>query len=388
VAADTFFPDRPSGLGRVAWDIAQLMRDRGHKVTVFCRKQKPEDKEVSRHEDVEVVRFQFPQTFSLDPFKVQKQIRAGLHVEKKYLSGAQFDLIHIHSPIHGFIVSKCFGHQTRYVYTVHSPAVLEQQVNWKAQGLVGRIKWLGRGQFKKLEGGLLQKVDKIHTLSQFTKNAINSFYGVGSKVTVIPHWCREDFFRQYTKQEARKMLNWPEDSKILFSVRRLSPRMGLDVAIKALGPLLKAYPDVFFALVGSGPLEKSLKQLVQSLGVTNKVLFLGRVSDDTLKRCYEAADLLVLPTRELECFGLPVLESLAYGLPVISTDATALPESMEPILPECIVPAGDIGKLRQKIRAYLEERLDLPSSESLISYVKQHYGLQVIAPRIVKLLES
>lgn len=389
VAVDTFFPDRPSGSARVAWDIAQLMRDRGHKVTIFCCKQNSDDEEVSEYENVKIVRFRFPDTFSLDPFKLRKQTKAGLKVAARYLATANWDVAHIHLPIQGNIIYRLLGTTVRYIYTVHSPAVLECKIKWLSSGITGRVKWiLGRNQVRKLEGRLLQKADKIHTLSNFTKGSIDNFYKVGGKVTVIPHWCRKDFFRQYSKQEARRILDWPEGSKILFSVRRLAPRMGLDIAIKALAPLLKAYSNVFFALAGAGSLEKSLKQMAQSLGVDEKVWFLGRVNDETLKRCYEAADLFILPTRALECFGLPVLEAFAFGLPIISTDAAALPELIRPILPQCIVPAGSEDALKEKITAYLEDRLQFPSPETLVTFVKVRYGAEVISPLIAKLIEN
>ena len=48
---------------------------------------------------------------------------------------------------------------------------------------------------------------------------------------------------------------------------------------------------------------------------------------------YEAADLFVLPTTALECFGLITMEAFAHGCPVLSTDAAAVPESMRPIMP-------------------------------------------------------
>ena len=389
VVVDVFFYDFPGGAARVAWDIAQLMRDRGHKVTIFCCWQKPEDKEVSWYEGIEVVKFQFPETFSLDPFKIQKQIRAGMRVAEKHLTHTKWDVVHIHLPIQGNIVYELFGPAVRYVYTVHSPIVLENKINWLSSGIAGRIKWmLGRNQIRRLEGGLLQKMNKIHTLSNFTKNSIDSFYGVGSKITVIPHWCRKDFFRQHNKREARKILNWPEDSKILFSVRRLVSRMGLDIAMKALAPLLKTYSDVLFVLAGAGPMEESLKRLVYFLDVTDKIWFLGPVSDETLKRCYEASDMFIMPTLALECFGLPILDALAFGLPVISTDAAAIPELMKPILPDCIVPAGNVEALMEKVRAYLENRLDLPEERELVNYVKERYSFEVISHRMIKFLES
>ena len=66
VAVDTFFCDRPSGSARVAWDIAKVVRDSGHNVTVFCKKSNPSLEDKSENEGVKVVRFEAPKTFSLD----------------------------------------------------------------------------------------------------------------------------------------------------------------------------------------------------------------------------------------------------------------------------------------------------------------------------------
>ena len=389
VGVETFFPDKPGGAERVAWDFAQIMRNNGNDVTIFCSKQSPDAEDISEYKGIKVVRFAIPKTKSLDPFKMHRQKTAGVAAARKYLGSTHWDLVHIHIPLYGKILYEIFGDSPRYIYTVHSPIVMEQEANWSAQGLTGKIKLLfGKRLLKNLEGSMLRRVDCIHTLSEFTKQAIDKYYGVGNKVTVIPHWCRDGFWRQHSKTEARSKLGWPQDAKMLFSIRRLAPRMGLDIAIKALAPLFKIYPDVIFALAGSGELEVPLKQLTHSLGVTDKVWFLGQVSDDTLKRCYEAADLFILPTRSLECFGLPVLEALAYGLPVISTDAAALPELMGTILPECIVSAGNVEELRQKIQTYIEGKLNMPSHEVLISYVKKNYDRNIISSRIVKLLEG
>ena len=163
--------------------------------------------------------------------------------------------------------------------------------------------------------------------------------------------------------------------------------MGIDVAIKALAPLLKTNANAIFAIAGSGTMEQHLKQMSQSLNVGNKIWFLGRVSDEILKNCYEASDLLLLPTSALECFGLPILEALSYGLPVISTDAAAIPELMKPILPNCIVEAGNVEALRQKVKEYLDCQLELPCSENLLNYVK-NYDSKVIIPRIISFLEN
>lgn len=387
VAVDAFFPDRPCGAGRIAWDIAQVMRDRGHHVTVFCRKQKPDCDQVRNHEGVRVIAYEMPRSFSLDPLKVSKRISAGSAVAQKHLMDTKWDTVHIHFTSVGKMAYNALGPDNNYVYTMHSPDILEQQINWAAQGLPGKIKlMLGEGLVKKMEQEMLNISSRIHVLSNFTKEAIKQLYGLGHKVTVIPHWYKKDFLRTSSKKEVRHILDWHSDARILFSVRRLESRMGLDIAIKALEPLLKTYPDVFFAIAGEGPLEKSLKQLAQSLGVADKVWFLGQVSDDVLKKCYEAADLFILPTRKLECFGIIILEALAFGLPIISSDAGAIPELMRPILPNCIVPAGNVSKLREKVQDFLTGTLDIPSSQKLLDYLKSRFSLEMIEPKLWDLL--
>jgi glycosyltransferase involved in cell wall biosynthesis len=387
--ADYWFKDVPGGMARVAWDIAQLMQKQGHQVTLFCRRKHPTDPAISEANGIKIIKYSFPKTLSLDPFKIYKQINAAFEACKEYLSQTRFDIIHIHNPQEGAALYRLFGSAAKYVYTVHSPIVMEQEIIWGSQGVPGKIKLLlGKGTLRNLEGGLLRKVQKIHTLSQYTKSKLEEFYGVGHKVIVIPHWCREDFIRTQSLSEARRKLGWPVATRIFFSIRRLEWRMGLDVAIKAVAPLLIKYPDVYFMIAGAGSLEQNLKQLCVSLGVSDKIQFLGRVSDAMLKNCYEAADLFVLPTRALECFGLPVLEAFAYGLPVISTDAAALPELMKPILPQWIVPAGDAEALRCKLEAYVNHRLVLSDNENVTKYVFENYSKQAIVPRLCQLLEQ
>jgi len=387
IVVDTFFGDCPTGSARVAWDIAKLMRDRaGATITMFCSKSREDAPETSEHEGVRIVRFGRPRTLSLDPFKRRKWIRCGIEVARRHLPGKKWDLVHVHSPVQGTVARSVVGDDTRYVYTVHSPAVLEEYAKREGEGVLGKLKLLGTRELKRWEGDLLRRADRIHTLSQFTRDTIERLYGVGHKVTVIPHWCREGFHRESSREQARARLKWPQDAKILFSVRRLVQRMGLDTAIEALGPLLKQRQGAYFALAGGGPLEKPLKQLAQRLGIADRVWFLGRVDDDTLRRCYEAADCFLLPTRSLECFGLIAIEAFSYGLPVISTDTSAIPEVMNPILPECVVPAGNMLKLRDKIHQYLQGRLHLPTADALTSYVVNRFGPDVIVPKFDKLL--
>jgi phosphatidylinositol alpha-1,6-mannosyltransferase len=104
------------------------------------------------------------------------------------------------------------------------------------------------------------------------------------------------------------------------SVARLVPRKGVDTVIRAL-PALRA--EVEYRVVGSGPDEARLRQLAHSLGVEDRVQFLGRLDDRALGDEYQRCTLFVLPSRrtadgDLEGYGLVYFEAAAWGRPVIA----------------------------------------------------------------------
>ena len=193
--------------------------------------------------------------------------------------------------------------------------------------------------------------------------------------------------RGHSKAEARRMLGIAEDERYLFTVRGHGPRYGLDVAVRAIAPLARA-GRCRFCLAGDGPLRPSLEALSRELGVEDRIHFPGRLDDEALTLWYEAADLFLLPTTALECFGLITLEAFAFGCPVLSTDACALPETMAPIMPDFLVPAGDEAALRAKLEAFLDGRLVPPPPERLLEYLEERYGESQVLPKLFALLEG
>jgi rhamnosyl/mannosyltransferase len=68
-------------------------------------------------------------------------------------------------------------------------------------------------------------------------------------------------------------------------------------------------------------MEAELKMLASELGVSNRMIFAGEVSDDELPLYYQAADVFALPSNSrAEAFGMVILEAMASGLPILSTE--------------------------------------------------------------------
>ncbi|MCC6357327.1 MAG: glycosyltransferase family 4 protein [Phycisphaerales bacterium] len=390
VAVDDCFLDRPGGMGRVAWDVACLMRDAGHAVTLAAvdHNPRPGRGPVVEEQGVRILRYARPAPAAWDPRRMGKLVSAAGAGLRRHLPGEKFDVAHLHSPFTGAGVLEGLPPDQRYVYTMHSPVTLESEINWGKQGLLGRVKkWLGMPRLLKLEGGILRGARRIHTLSQFTRGWIGRLYGLADKVSVIPHWRRPELRREIDKAAARKALGWPLDEKIVFTVRIHGPRYGLDVAIRAIGPLTKSHGCRFY-IGGDGPLRPTLEALARELGVSDRVRFMGRLSDPDLKLAYQAADLFVLPTLALECFGLITVEAMSFGVPVIGTDAGATPEILEPLLPNCIVPAGGVATLAERVRSFLDGKLVTPDEQTIIDHIESRFSRDVVAPQLVEMLES
>jgi glycosyltransferase involved in cell wall biosynthesis len=133
--------------------------------------------------------------------------------------------------------------------------------------------------------------------------------------------------------------------RVLF-VGRFVYYKGVDVLIEAMarcaGTLL---------LVGDGPLEPALRQRAIALGIQDRVVFAGRVSDEDLPAYYQASDVFVLPSiARTETFGVVQVEAMAAGLPVVSTNLpTGVPWVNQHGVSGLVVPPADAGQLADAI---------------------------------------
>jgi len=97
--------------------------------------------------------------------------------------------------------------------------------------------------------------------------------------------------------------------------------------VEAFAPVARAHPNVRLILTGrAGPLESAIVELVDRLGLRDRVVRTGRIERAQLDTLLALARALVFPST-YEGFGLPVIEALRVGCPPIVADTTALPEA-------------------------------------------------------------
>jgi glycosyltransferase involved in cell wall biosynthesis len=95
--------------------------------------------------------------------------------------------------------------------------------------------------------------------------------------------------------------------------------MGIENLICAMQDIVKSLTDIYLIIGGTGPLRNELITMTRRLKLDQYIHFTGFIPEEVLPAYYQAADLFVLPTIELEGFGLVTLEALASGTPVLGT---------------------------------------------------------------------
>lgn len=109
----------------------------------------------------------------------------------------------------------------------------------------------------------------------------------------------------------RAALDTPSDAPLLLALGRLHKVKAHDIALEALAQI----PGAYLWIAGTGPLEAELRALAQTLGVADRVRFLGWRED--AGALYTAADLCLFPSR-YEPLGNVVIQAWAHGLPVVA----------------------------------------------------------------------
>jgi glycosyltransferase involved in cell wall biosynthesis len=196
----------------------------------------------------------------------------------------------------------------------------------------------------RLEEKALRACDAILVVSGFMRSRLKALHPSipDGKLHLVPGAVDLERF-----QPVGSRRGIPGEGPVLLSVRRLVPRMGLENLIDAMGAVRERFPGAQLVIGGEGPLRDELERRADG----KPVRFLGFVPDEELPALYRAADLFVLPTRELEGFGLVAIEAMACGTPVVGTPVGAIPEVLDP---EFLLPGTDAGAIARGIVKFLE----------------------------------
>ena len=374
-----------SGAGggeRVLWEHARGLARRGHAVTVLGRAANGAPAATLERDGVRVVLFATGGR-SRAGF-VREAVFAARAAARGILAAAPVDVLNVYQPLSGYgVLRLAAARRVPALYTFLSPAPLEYRARRRMTrhhvgGVIGRV---GTVALWALERACLRRAGRIQILSDYSAEQLWQLYRIAEERLVkIPggvDLCH--FHPSDDRAGVRTRLGVPKDAPLLLTVRNLEVRMGLDTLLRALPRVIARRPDVQLLIAGAGSQRAELDALAVSLGIAANVRFLGFVPEVELPLCYQAADAFVLPTRDLEGFGLVTIEALACGTPVLGTPIGATPELLDPLDPALLFEAATSDAIGAGVLRFLE-RLDRDAAgiarlrHAARLHAERHYG--------------
>lgn len=377
-AAHDFYPDPGSGgTGRYVYETSRRLVDRGHRVSVITRRRG--DRPVRSVVDgISVYRYPLEVADRPAPAVWSQLPRAsravGEHLDELTSSGP-LDLLSVQGPVTALLVDRQLDIDVPRIATFHSPWPVEYRLRTRDTRSSIRREFNTRLRWR-LERHLLARMDGVVTLSQFMRDVLRRVYGPDVDPVVIPGGVDVGRFSPAAADDPSL-----DGSPSFLTVRRLAERMGHPLLLEAFATVVERHPDARLYIAGDGPRRAELERLAVSLDIADQTAFLGYVPDADLPSLYAAADVFVLPSTELEGFGLATLEALASGTVVVATPVGGTVEVLagladHPEIPEApLVSAVSADALAERMLAWCAHPPDAidAAGQAGRGYVQQEY---------------
>ena len=250
----------------------------------------------------------------------------------------KMDVVHVQWPIPNglgaIFLKKIYG--IPYINTIHGEEVHLS----KRYHLLFALRWL------------VNNSSKTITNSTATRKFCLEAGLDGDKIEVIPFGVDTDFFRPLDVYKDETIFQ-------ILSVGYLIERKGFEYLIRAMPLVLEKHKQARLKIVGSGPLESKLKELIYELDLGDEVEIVNNVSDEELLMIYNSSDLFVLPSivdsqGNTEGLGVVLLEAMACGLPVIGSDVGGIPDIIEDNKTGIMISEKDISGISGAILKLIE----------------------------------
>ncbi len=180
------------------------------------------------------------------------------------------------------------------------------------------------------------------------------------EVRTVPLGTDPDRFRPGLDGSAARGRYGLEGGRWLITVARVAAHKGIDTVLRVLSLLRSEFPDLRYAVVGSGANLAEYQALARTLGVDQRVRFLTAVPDSDLPGLYNSAVLYMGVSRPVELmiegFGISLSEASACGLPVIGGQSGGIPDAVRDGETGLLVDATSVEAVADAVRRLLRDR--------------------------------
>jgi len=368
------FPPYYGGMGNTCyWQVKELAK-LGHQITIFT----PWRGERFKFSDEKIkIQYLWP---------LLKYGNAAL-VPEIFIHLENFDIIHLHYPFIG-------GAEIIFFKKIFSftPIVLQYQMDFTLPGTLSLISRLYNRSFN---WWILEKVEKIIVSSyDYAQNSKYLSYILKEnkeQIVEIPNGVDSEFFRPDKKdRKLLKRYNLSEKDKVILFVGGLDRAhyfKGVDVLLKAFSQIKTNSSKNSLMIIGDGDLRPKYEKIAEKLEITNKVKFLGKISQEELPAHYNLADVFILPSiNRNESFGLVLLEAMACGKPCLASNLPGVRTVVDNNKTGFLIKPGDSDDLTEKIEILLfNPDLAKKMGEMGRKKVEEKYSWKIIAKKLEKL---
>jgi glycosyltransferase involved in cell wall biosynthesis len=367
-------PPYGGGIGVVAHHYAEEMVKQGHDVTVFT----------TRHR---------VKTNFTHPYKViwlWPWLRYGNAAALPQLLWRirKYDVVHLHFPFFGaaffvYLLKILRGKKMKLVVSYHMDVV-------------------GHGLFKNIFGfynkhileTILRRADLVVAASfDYIEgaNIADYFFEHRDKFVEIPFGVSDRYRPDRKNPSLLKKYKISDDDKIIGFVGTLDAAhyfKGVNILLMAISKIPN--PRVKALIVGDGNLKGKYQKQAMALGIADRVIFSGYVTNDLLPEHYNLFDLSVLPSVDKsEAFGLVLLEAMACGKPLIASNLKGVRSVVIPGQNGLLIEPKNPQDLVDKITYILDNpKLKTQFSLNGINLVNTKYRWPIIANSLLQVYKN
>ncbi len=237
----------------------------------------------------------------------------------------------------------------------------------------------------------LLKADKYVAVSNNVKNGFLKCFQsqaekLTGKITVIENGIDINLIKSKSQDIDKSSLGFGEQDFVFGAVGRLESIKSYDLLIRAFGLLKKDTNDIKLCFVGSGSQEIFLKELVNSLGLSKKIIFMGNQTNPY--SFYKFFDCFVISSKS-EGLSIALLEAMAFGLPIISTKYSDRHDILENNINGLLVEPGNLLALKNAMQKIYEDKgLRVLMGKNNIELIEKRYSIEHVVNSYNKLYQK
>lgn len=346
-----YLPYHIGGGGEVFKNLAENYKKLGYEVVVVYGyyPTKSWNEDIKEYTDENGIKFYqvpeipYPKSMPFLRTVMPCNFKAWLKL-KKIIRKEKPDIAHLHG--YGLVFINILSRilyklKIKYIFTIHGYPETQNKNNFL-------VKAIWSLYIKFTMNQTLKRAFKITCISDYIKNDKRNICKEKS-ITIFNGINLEDFKNVKNDIDIRKKYNIDNDTKIIFSLGRISEMKGFQEIIKLIPRLFERDIKVKYLIAGDDDgYKKELNKLIEKLDLENCVEFVGFLDLETKKQYIKQCDIFAVPSL-WEPFGLVVLEGMIYDKMILTTGRGAIREVLDGYNKKVFLDEEDfIEQLEQK----------------------------------------